>query len=144
MVRLSVVLPNGKVFLVLRQSTKQRPSDQRCVRLSHARKYTEETLRKLYLIGEIADVYSGADGLGEKFVFVSLDVSAFACSSMDGFLKIFKRRYHLSHVQSFGTPPFLACFLNSETALHEDSELKVVLKHFRENPPTINIHAFTQ
>ena len=103
MVRYSVKLSNGKVYYVFRQSRTQRPSDTRCPQFSGARKYTEETLCKLYMIGEIADVYCGGDCFGEKFVFVSMDVSTFTGTKMSGFLKIFKRRYHLSHVRSLGT-----------------------------------------
>lgn len=98
MARLSVKLPNGKVFLVFRQPEKPNTSDHRC----RSRRYTEETLCKLYLIGEIADVHTGADGLGEKFVFVSRDVASFTGTRMEGFLQMFKRRYHLSHVKPIG------------------------------------------
>lgn len=148
MVRLSVELPNGKVFLVFRQSPKQRESDKYCSKVTEARRYTEETLKKkLYLIGEIADVYSGPEGvLGEKFIFVSLDVTYFTGTKMEGFLKIFKRRYRLSHVKSLGASPFsylMELKYKQQSAAREDIGLKTALKHFREHPPSINIRAFT-
>ena len=89
-------MPNGKVFMVFRRCRNIRLSDH--TNKTPARIYTENTISKLMLIGEIVRLDYDAD----DFYFVSTNITDFTKTSMLGFLKIFKRRYHLSHVHKNG------------------------------------------